>query len=205
MTRLLAAVLLLPLLASCARSEDASVIADSNESIPAIERPEREGSDEEEIAVGEWRPTTQEDLAALEFGAVGTPPVFSMRCADGRGLLLQRHDGAPSGDLPTMVVSVGDTSRRLAVTATGGTVPMLRASLPGGDALIATIAGAAVPIVIRIGNAPPLVLPAGPAVSSFVGRCTATDTDASATNADTNATAPTETNEAQPATTNSAR
>lgn len=204
MTRPLAAVLLLlPLAFGCARSEDASVVADANENVPAIERPERPESDEEEIAVGEWRPTTQEDLAALEFGPVGTPPLFSLRCAEGRGLLLQRHDGAPSGSLPTMLVSVGETSRRLAVTATGGNVPMLRAALPGGDAMIGTIAGAAVPVVIRVGDAPPLVLPAGPAVSTFVGRCTATDTDTDA--AATTAAAMEAANQAQPAIGNAAR
>ena len=166
------ALVALLLLAGCARSEDASVLADANDTVPAIERRADPDAGSEEIAIGEWREATQDQLPALEFGAEGIAPQFSLRCDAGRGLLLQRHSGAPSGDLPTMLVTVGRESRRLAVTALVGTVPMLRAALPPGDPMIAAISGAAVPIEIRIGDAPPLVLPPGPPIATFVGRCT---------------------------------
>jgi hypothetical protein len=182
-----ALVIALIALAGCARSEDASLLADANDTMPAIERRADPDAGAEEIAVGEWREATQDQLPALEFGAPGVAPQFSLRCDDRRGLMLQRHSNAPSGDTPTMLVTVGREARRLAVTAPGGTVPMLRASLPSGDPMIATIAGAAVPIEIRINDAPPLVLPPGPAIAIFVGRCTSTGTAPAAAETNTSA------------------
>lgn len=170
--------IVLMLLAGCARSEDASVVADSNQSMPAIEQRTAREPDSEEIALGEWRDALQEQVAALEFGPTGTPPLFSMRCDNRRGILLQRHGSVPTGDLPTMLVTVGRESRRLAVTGSEGPTAMLRAALPAGDAMIATIAGAAVPIVVRIGTADPLVLPPGPPIQAFVARCTSADVQA---------------------------
>ena len=125
----------LVLLAGCARSEDASVAGDVNELPPAIERAPQREAENEEIALGAWRETLQEDTAALEFGPEGTPPQFSLRCAANRGLLLQRHGAVPMGDLPTMQVAVGREDRRLAVTASGGSVPvrLTAATLPAGS------------------------------------------------------------------------
>jgi hypothetical protein len=185
MTR--SAFIALLLLAGCARSEDASVLADANDTVPAIERRADPDAGSEEIAIGEWREATQDTLPALEFGAEGVAPQFSLRCDVGRGLMLQRHGNPPSGDLPNMLVTVGRETRRLAVTATGGTVSMLRAALPAGDGMIAAIAGAAVPIEIRIGDAPPLVLPPGPAIATFVGRCTSIETPPADANASADA------------------
>lgn len=178
-----ASVFALLALAGCARSEDASQLADANETMPAIERRADPDAGAEEIAVGEWREATQDQLPALEFGAPGVAPQFSLRCDDRRGLMLQRHSNAPSGDMPTMLVTVGREARRLAVTAPGGTVPMLRASLPAGDPMIAAISSAAVPIEVRINDSPPLVLPPGPAIPIFVSRCTSTGTAPVETNA----------------------
>jgi hypothetical protein len=181
MTRISLSLLLL--LAACARSEDASVVADANDTMPAIERRAAPDADNEEIAAGEWRDVLQEQIAAIEFGAAGSPPLFSMRC-DGRGgIVLQRHGNAPTGDLPTMLVTIGREQRRLAVTATEGNVPMLRAALASGDALINAIARAVEPVVIRIGNTEPLVLPPGPSIAAFTTRCSTTQTAAAETNA----------------------
>ncbi len=183
MSRIATPISLLLLLAACARSEDASVLADANESMPAIERVNANDSASEEIAAGEWRDVLQEQAAAVEFGPAGSPPVFSMRC-DGRGgILLQRHGNAPTGDLPTMVVTIGEDARRLAVTAAEGNVPMLRAALGAGDPLINAIARAVEPIVIRIGDAEPLVLPPGPAIAAFTTRCSSAEAPAAEANA----------------------
>jgi hypothetical protein len=201
MTRSVPALALLLLASACARSEDANVLVDINGAVPAIERAARNDADDEEIALGEWRDSFQDEFAALEFSPAGTPPLFSMRCGDQRGVLLQRHGTAPAGDLPTMVVGIGRDSRRLAVTASGGAVPMLRASLSADDALLRSIAGAAEPIVVRIGDGDPLVLPPAPAIATFVARCTTGEAPAAA---EGNASA-TESNAAQPATGNSSR
>jgi len=162
--------LALILLVGCARSEDASVVANSNELQP-VERVRAPERDEVEIAIGEWREALQEDFAALEFGPTGAPPMFSMRCDERRGVLLQRHGTMPIGDLPMMLVTIGNDTRRLAVATAGGTIPMLRSALPPRDPLLETLAAGEAAITIRIGDAPPLVLPPSPAFAPFVARC----------------------------------
>ena len=157
-------------LAGCARSEDASVVANMNELQP-VERVRAPELDDGEVALGEWRDTLQDDQIALEFGPTGTPPLFSLRCNPRRSVFLQRHGAVPAGDLPIMLVSIGSETRRLAVTSAGGTVPMLRASLAPSDTLLETMAGAVEPMTIRIGDSPPLVLPPSPNVDSFLARC----------------------------------
>lgn len=159
------------LLAACARSEDASLgPADSNQAVQAVEtvRPER---DDEEVALGGWRDTLQEDQRALEFGPAGAPPLFSLRCDARRGVLLQRHGQTPAGDLPVMLVSVGSETRRLAVTAGDGPIPMLRAALNASDQLLGILSRAETPITVRIGDSPPLVLPPAPAIGTYISGC----------------------------------
>jgi len=153
-----AILLSLVLIAACARSEDASVVVDTNE-LRAMEQVRTPEQDDEELALGEWRETLQDEQAALEFGPNGAPPLFSLRCEARRSVFLQRHGAAPSGDLPVMLVSIGSETRRLAVTNVGGTVPMLRASLAPSDTLVETFTTAATPITVRVGAAPPMVMP----------------------------------------------
>ena len=189
-------LLLLALLAGCARSEDASVVA-ANTELQAVEPVRTPEQDDEELALGEWRETLQDDAPALEFGPTGAPPLFSMRCDARRSVFLQRHGVVLTGDLPMMLVTVGSETRRLAVTGVGGPVPMLRASLTASDTLIRTLAGASTPITLRIGDSPPLVLPPAPGIATFLTRCetgsappegnTAAEANASA---DANAAAP---------------
>jgi len=170
MTRV-APVLALLLLAACARSEEASMgPADSNQAVQKVEtvRPER---NDEELALGEWRESLQEEQQALEFGPTGAPPLFSLRCDARRGILLQRHGLAPSGDLPVMLVSVGSETRRLAVTGSGGPNPMLRAALNASDQLLTILGRAATPIAIRIGDSPPLNLPPSPMIGTYIAEC----------------------------------
>ena len=158
------------LLAGCARSEDASVVADRNE-LQAVERVRAPERDDADVALGEWRETLQEDNPALEFGPAEAPPLFSLRCDTRRSIFLQRHGTLPAGDLPMMLISIGSETRRLAVTDVGGPVPMLRASLAPSDTLLGTLTGSTSPIAIRIGDSPPLILPPSPAIGAFLSRC----------------------------------
>ena len=165
-----APLLALLLLAACARSEEANLVPSDGNEAREVEtvRPER---DDEELALGEWRDSLQEEEAALEFGPRGASPLFSLRCEARRGVLLQRHGISPGGDLPVMLVTVGSETRRLAVTGSEGPIPMLRASLPASDQLLAILAGAESPIAIRIGDSPPLILPPSPTIGAYITRC----------------------------------
>ena len=187
----------LVLLAGCARSEEANLLpADANGSTRVAEtvRPER---DEQEPALGEWRETLQDEQRAIEFGPRGAAPLFSIRCDSRRGILLQRHGIEPAGDLPVMLVSVGSETRRLAVTGAEGPLPMLRATLNASDVLVASLSRAAAPIAIRIGDSPPLILPASPLIGAYIGQCASGAVPARAGDAAANTAAPA--NEAGPA------
>jgi len=168
---------LLLLAGACARSEDASVMIDPNALAPAIEqRPVTSSGDEEEIANGVWRDALQEQVAALEFTPPEGTPLFSLRCGAGGGLLLQRHGAAPAGAAPVMNIMVGRESRRLALATIATPTPLLRGVLAANDPLIAALGGAATPITIRVGAAPPLVLPPGPQLATFLPRCAPAET-----------------------------
>lgn len=162
-------ILLVPVI-GCARSEDASVVAANNE-LQAVEQVRTPEQDDEELALGEWRDTLQDENGALEFGPAGAPPLFSLRCDARRSVYLQHHGSAQGGDLPMMLVTIGSETRRLAVTSVTGPTPMLRASLSPSDTLINVLGTSRTPITVRIGDAEPLVLPPAPSVGAFLTRC----------------------------------
>lgn len=174
-TRHAAALAALLLLASgCARTEEASLVPpESEEGYNAVERVRTPESDDEEVAIGEWRRSVQDEQQVLEFGPAGATPLFSIQCQDRGGLVLQRHGTVPVGDLPMMMVQVGSDVRRLAVTTAGDTVPLLRAEVAPSDDLVETLATAGGPITVRIGDAVPLIMPADPTIAQFVADCQA--------------------------------
>lgn len=159
------------LLAGCARSEEANFVSVDNAAAQAVETVNSSEGDDEEIALGAWRASVLGDQPTLEFGPSGAPALFSLACDSRHGLLLQRHGAAPSGDLPAMLVTIGSETRRLALTNTTGPLPMLRSTLQPGDPFLAILTGAGVPIIIRIGDTPPLVLPPSPMIADYVSQC----------------------------------
>lgn len=159
------------LLAGCARSEEASFTPADNASGQAVERVRTPDTDEQELTLGEWRAGLQDEQPTLEFGPVGAVPLFSLRCDARRGTLLQRHGAAPAGDLPVMLITVGSETKRLAVASAGGAIPMLRATLPSTDTFRSVLAGAASPIIVRIGDSLPLVLPPSPMIGTYATGC----------------------------------
>lgn len=166
--------LALILLAGCARSEEASNAPLDGNAL-AVERVRALDQSDQELALGEWRESLQEDFAALEFGPAGAPPIFSLRCDERGGVLLQRHGTPPSGDLPMMLVTIGNDTRRLAVTSAGGTIPMLRATVNPQDQLLQRLGDVAAAITIRIGDSPPLVVPPSPQFGPFIAGCASAD------------------------------
>lgn len=175
MARIAIPITIAILLAGCARSEDASVVADSNGVTHSVERVRPAQLDEDDLALGTWRDSLQDEFAALEFGPDGAPPVFSLRCDGRRGAFLQRHGAALAGDLPTMLVTVGSDTRRFAVTSAGGSIPILRATLTSGDPFRQTLTTADSPIVVRIGDSPPLALPPSERIGAFLDGCASPD------------------------------
>jgi hypothetical protein len=151
------------LLAGCARSEDASITVDMNQMAPDIAI---RNSAEEEIASGAWRESTQENSPVLEFADAAAQPLVSLRCGERGGLMIQRHGAQSAGVLS---IAVGRERREIQAAL----VPpgLLRATLNGGDPLIAALGGAATPIGVRAVGAAPLLLPPGPPVTAFVSRC----------------------------------
>ena len=162
------------LFVGCARSEDASVAVDMNRMAPDIVR----NASDEEITSGTWRESTQGSNTALEFvTGDGAQAQFSLRCGEQGGLILQRHGVAQAGSSPALGVSVGRERRDVAAALEEN---VLRATLTAGDSLIAALGSAATPIRIRAVGITPLLLPPGPAVNAFVGRCATSGQSAAA-------------------------
>ncbi len=167
-----AAPLSLVLLAACAQSEEASLVPPGGEEgynqVERVRTPER---DDQEMAIGGWRRSLQDEQPTLEFGPIGAAPLFSMRCDTRRGLLLQRHGAVPTGDLPMMLLQIGSETKRMAVTSTGGAIPMMRAALAPSDSFVDTLAESQEPVSVRLGDTVPLNLPASPLIGAFVDEC----------------------------------
>ena len=169
----------LALLAACARSEEAGQAQTDNVQLPALNT--LDPGEEDEFTVGTWQTGIQEDRPVLEFGPVGASARFSLSCDDRRNLLLQWPGAAPGGELPNMLVTVGSETRRLAVASVGSGAPVLRGTLPTNDPFMRVLTGATTRIVVRIGDAPPLVMPASPTIAAYAQQCAAGQVQAGGT------------------------
>jgi hypothetical protein len=169
---LLAPAVALALLAGCARSEDASLVPpDGKEGYNQVSSVGTPEEDDREPAIGQWRASLQENVQALEFGPMGTEPLFSLLCTGNRSVLLQRHGGAPAGPIQVMQLSKGEQVQRLQPTAGGGTIPMLRVEVPLGSPLAEMVASGGEPLMVRLGDGAPMVLPASPLIGDYLRSC----------------------------------
>jgi hypothetical protein len=169
---ILAPVIALALLAGCARSEEASLLPpDGKEGYNQVGKVGTPEEDDREPAIGQWRASLQENVQALEFGPMGTEPLFSLLCTGNRSVLLQRHGGAPAGPIQVMQISKGELSERLQPTAGGGTIPMLRVEAPLGSPLAEMIASGGEPLMVRLGDSAPMVLPPSPLIGDYLRSC----------------------------------
>jgi hypothetical protein len=171
-TLILAPAIALALLAGCARSEEASLVPpDSKEGYNKVGRVGTPEDDDREPAIGQWRASLQANEQALEFGPMGTEPLFSLLCTGNRSVLLQRHGGAPAGTIPMMELSKGEVSERLQPTSGEGAIPMLRVEVPLGSPLTELVASGGEPLMIRLGDGAPLVLPPSPLIGDYLRGC----------------------------------
>lgn len=160
------------LIAGCARSEEASLIPpDSNQGYNQVGKVGTPEQDDKEPAIGQWRASLQENVQALEFGPMGTGPLFSLLCTGNRSVLLQRHGGAPAGPLPAMQISIGDVNERLPVTAGGGTIPMMRAEVALSSPIATALGASGQPLSIRSEDGAPLIIPPSPMIQDYLRRC----------------------------------
>ncbi len=160
----------LVLLAGCARSEEARYAQIANAQLPTANALDLE--DEDELTVGTWQTALQGDQPVLQFGPVGAPARFSIGCDERRNLLLFWPGASPGGELPNMLVTVGSETRRLSVVTANTATPMLRGALPPNDPFVRVLNDASTRIIVRIGDAPPLVMPPSPEIASYLQRCT---------------------------------
>lgn len=168
----LAPAIAVALLAGCARSEDASLLPpDSKEGYNQIGKVGTPEEDDREPAIGQWRASLQENVQALEFGPMGTEPLFSLLCTGNRSVLLQRHGGAPAGPIQIMQLSRGEQNERLQPTAGGGMIPMLRVETPLDSPLAQMVAAGGEPLMIRLGDGAPLVLPPSALIGDYLRSC----------------------------------
>lgn len=163
----------LAVLAGCADSEppDAAQTDESgayNMVAPVTAKFEAE---EAAPAIGEWRRSMLEEQPALLFGPAGTEPLFSIRCAAGGGVLLQRHGAIAIGSGEQMKIAFGVQAEQRNVEAVQGPPPLLRAVLGSDDALVAQIADARQPMAVAIGDEPALVMKPDPLIGEFVRSC----------------------------------
>jgi hypothetical protein len=162
-------------LSACADSEEAKLVPiEEDEGYNKIDPVEAAVPQSGELTLGDWSAGTLGDRPALLFGPAGTAPLFSLRCDDREGLLLQRHGVVVApGEAEMMTITLGASTHRLAVNAVGGTVPMLRAAIPATDDLLAQLRGASGPIMVAVGDGPALNLPSSPQIGGFVQSCAA--------------------------------
>lgn len=160
------------LVAGCARSEEASLVPpDSNYGYNQVGKVGTPEQDDDEVAIGQWRASLQENVQALEFGPMGTEPLFSLLCTGNQSVLLQRHGGAPAGPLPVMQITIGDLNERLPVTAGGATIPMLRAEVALNSRIAGALGSAVEPLVVRLEDGAPLIMPPNPLIVDYVRSC----------------------------------
>lgn len=122
-------------------------------------------------AIGQWIETMQDERPALQFGPPNTEPLFSIRCDDGGGVILQRHGLVQMGTAQMMTIIMAGTAQQLAVNPVAGPLPVLRAAVPPADQLMEGLRDVGEPIRIEIGDEPPLILPASPLIGEFVVNC----------------------------------
>lgn len=162
------------LLAACARSEEASMVPpEGNQGYNRVGQVRTPEQDDREPAIGQWRAALQDERQALEFGPMGTEPLFSLLCApQGGGVLLQRHGAASTaGAQPSMVVTIGDVSERLPVSSGIGSIPMQRGEVAPTSRIFGLLVASAQPIVVRVDDVPPLILPHNPMVGDYLRGC----------------------------------
>jgi len=126
---------------------------------------------EEDSRSGTWLPGAEGAAQSIAFQAPNGEELFSIRCDERGGLVLQRPGLVSRGNLALMQLRTGDVVRRLAVTQSGGATPQVQASVPYNDQLIGALMTFDQPLEVRVDGLETLMLPPSAAVGSLVRTC----------------------------------
>lgn len=164
------------LLAACAESEPPDPTpADDDGAYNMIDPVTAEVTQDTAPAIGEWTRTMQEEQSALAFGPAGAEPLFSIRCDDREGILINRHGLVEAGTAGMMALILGADRHELAVNPVQAPLPMLRAAVPANDPLLTALRRHQGQLELVVGDGPPLVLPASPMIGEFIEACASGD------------------------------
>ena len=165
-----AAIAVLLLLGACAKSEEASLVPPQEEGYNMVD-PVAAPLATDEVAVGEWSASTQEEQPVLQFGPPQAGPLFSLRCGEEGAVVLQRHGVIQAPGLNTMALEVGGEVQRLPAESVSGAIPLLRATLPADNMIVDRFGQGQGRITVRTGEGEPLIMPASPLIGDFVRGC----------------------------------
>jgi len=170
--RLILPLAALAVLAGCADSEPPEAVPTDDGGAYNVVTPVKAPiTDDAEPAIGQWIQSMQDEQPVLQFGPANTEPLFSIGCDARGGILLNRHGTIAGNAGEMMTITIGSETRSLAVNAAQGPLPKLRASVPAQDEMLGQLTQAQQPIRISMGDGPPLVLPASPAIGEFIQSC----------------------------------
>lgn len=158
-------------LTACARSEPVDEDFGEDVEVPANALAESLAETEEATRSGNWLPGAEGAAQSIAFQAPDGEVLFSMRCDERGGLILQRPGLITRGNLALMQLRTGDVVRRLAVTTSAGASPQVRASVPYNDQLIGALMTFDEPLEVRVEGLETVVLPPSPAVGALVRTC----------------------------------
>jgi len=162
----------LALLSACADSEPPEAVpTDDGGAYNVVDPVKAPITDDAAPTIGQWIQSMQDEQPVLQFGPANTEPLFSIGCDTRGGILLNRHGTVAGAEGEMMTVAIGSSTRNLAVNAAQGPIPKLRAAVPAQDELLGQLSDAEQPIRISMGDGPPLVLPAAPAIGEFIKSC----------------------------------
>jgi hypothetical protein len=158
-------------LTACARSEPVDESFGEDINIAANAAAESPTEAEEMVRSGTWLPGAEGAAQSVAFEAANGEVLFSIRCDQRGGLILQRPGLVSRGSLALMQLGTGDVVRRLAVTTAGGETPQVQASVPYNDQLIGALMTFDEPLEVRYEGLETVVLPPSPAVGDLVRTC----------------------------------
>ena len=120
---------------------------------------------------GDWRRSEVDGRVAIVFASADKAPLFRMHCDRRGGIILDRLQQEPAGDVERMEIRSGDSVTRLAVNELGTQTPTVRSAIPYPHNLLARLRIPHGMLSVKAGDGPPLVLPLNEVTAAFASEC----------------------------------